>query len=144
MTSDLLGQSYFMKAEARLKVLTLLVEEKDYSDVVREAQEIVELALKGVLRKKGIEPPKLHDVGPIIIEHQVRFSAEQQKDIQTVAEISKWLRKEREFAFYGDIDLIPSEEYKLEDAVRAKQDAEFVVEWARESFIQEKPRQGTT
>jgi HEPN domain-containing protein len=30
--------------------------------VVREAQELVELALKGMLRAIGIEPPKLHDV----------------------------------------------------------------------------------
>jgi hypothetical protein len=134
MTSDLLGQSYFIKAEARLKVLILLMEERDYSDVVREAQEIVELTLKGVLRKKGIEPPKLHDVGPVILEHRAKLSPKQQEDVQRVADISKWLRKEREFAFYGDIDLIPSEEYKLEDARRAELDAEFVVQWARESF----------
>jgi HEPN domain-containing protein len=40
--------------------------EDDYSDVVREAQEIVELALKGMLRQIGIEPPKWHDVGQLI------------------------------------------------------------------------------
>ena len=134
MTSDLLGQSYFRKAQARLKVLSVLMDEKDFSDVVREAQEIVELVLKGSLRKRGIEPPKLHDVGPLIIEHRMKFLKEQQKDVETVAEISKWLRKEREFAFYGDIDLIPTEEYSEEDAARAKADAEFVVSWARPIF----------
>ncbi|MBI2914833.1 MAG: HEPN domain-containing protein [Firmicutes bacterium] len=37
------------------------MEEQSYSDVVREAQEIVELCLEGILRYVGIEPPKLHD-----------------------------------------------------------------------------------
>ncbi len=51
--------------EQRLKILVVLLEEDAYSDVVREAQEIVELALKGMLRQAGIEPPKWHDVGPV-------------------------------------------------------------------------------
>jgi len=37
--------------------------ECSFSDVVEEAQEIVELSLKGMLRFVGIEPPKFHDVG---------------------------------------------------------------------------------
>ena len=49
------------------------------------------------------------------------------QDIKRFAEISKWLRKEREFSFYGDIDLIPTEEYTKEDANRALDDAGFVV-----------------
>ena len=51
-----------------------------------------------------------------------------------MADISKWLRKEREFAFYGDIDLIPTEEYKEQDAVRAMDDARFVVERVKTLF----------
>lgn len=58
MTSDLLGQSYYKKAQSRLKALNLFMQEEDYSDVVREAQEIIELILKGILRKYGIEPPE--------------------------------------------------------------------------------------
>ena len=50
MTSLSLGASYLTKAATRLKVLDLLLREQAYSDVVREAQEVVELALKGVLR----------------------------------------------------------------------------------------------
>jgi HEPN domain-containing protein len=40
--------------------------------------------------------------------------------------ISKYLRKEREFSFYGNIDFIPTEEYTKEDAEKAIKDAEFV------------------
>ena len=134
VTSELLGRSYFTKTQTRLKVLALLMDEKDFSDVVRKAQEIVELVLKGTLRKQGIEPPKLHDVGPLFNEHKAKLLPEQQEDVERIAEISKWLRKEREFAFYGDIDLIPTEEYTEKDASRAKADAEFVVSWARPLF----------
>ena len=111
------------------------MQEEDYSDVVREAQEIIELLLKGILRKYGIEPPKIHDVGPLIIEHSPKLLREQQKDVERVADISKWLRKEREFSFYGDIDLIPTEEYSISDAERALTDVEFVFSWAEPSFI---------
>lgn len=135
MTSDLLGQSYYKKAQSRLKALNLFMQEEDYSDVVREAQEIIELILKGILRKYGIEPPKIHDVGPLIIEHNHKLLREQQKDVERVAKISKWLRKEREFSFYGDIDLIPTEEYSKSDAERALTDVEFVFSWAQPSFI---------
>jgi hypothetical protein len=134
MTSDLLGQSYYKKALTRFKALELFMEEQDYSDVVREAQEIVELILKGILRKKGIEPPKLHDVGNLIIEHKDKLTEDQQHDTARIAEISKWLRKEREFSFYGDIDIIPTEEYSETDAARAIEDVRFVLEWAKPSF----------
>lgn len=58
MTNVSLAQSYLIKARKWLKILTVLFDEAAYSDVVREAQEIVELALKGMLRQVGIEPPK--------------------------------------------------------------------------------------
>ncbi len=35
-----LAKSYLGKAQKRLKILDMLLEEDDYSDVVREAQEI--------------------------------------------------------------------------------------------------------
>jgi HEPN domain-containing protein len=125
-----LAQSYLLKAVKRLKVLTLLLDEEAYSDVVREAQELVELALKGVLRQIGIEPPKQHDVGSLVVEFNTRLPREVAREAKKLAEISKWLRKEREFSFYGDVDFIPTEEYRREDAERALRDAEFVVRMA--------------
>lgn len=127
MTNGSLAQSYLVKSQKRLKILDVLFDEKDYSDVIREAQEIVELALKGMLRSVGIEPPKWHDVGAALIEYRSRFSQSVQKDIPPLADVSAWLRKEREFSFYGDIDFIPTEEYDASDAKRAMDDARFVV-----------------
>ena len=130
MTNMSLARSYLMKAEKRLKILEILLKEEDYSDVVREAQEIVELALKGMLRFVGIEPPKFHDVGGILLEYQDKYATDIIEHLEKAACISKRLRKERELSFYGDIDFIPSEEYTDADAAEAIRDANFVVRLA--------------
>ena len=127
MTNVTLAQSYLVKASKRLRVLQVLLEEEAFSDVVREAQEVVELALKGMLRQVGVEPPKWHDVGGALLEHADRFAVLDRKELETLATASAWLRKEREFAFYGDADFIPTEQYDRDDAGRAIADAERVV-----------------
>jgi len=66
-------------------------------------------------------------VGPILREYHGRFPEQAAAHIERLADISRWLRKEREFAFYGDIDFIPTEEYSQADAQRATEDARFVV-----------------
>lgn len=131
MTNTSLARSYLTKALKRLKILTVLQDEEAYSDVVREAQELVELALKGMLRHVGVEPPKWHDVSQMLLEYRSRFPHDAASQVERLAEISGWLRKEREFAFYGDIDFIPTEEYTKEDGLRAIEDAQFVVSVAK-------------
>ncbi len=131
MTNISLAQSYVVKATKRLKILPVLLVELAYSDVVREAQEIVELALKGMLRQAGIDPPKWHDVGTILAEQKHLFPAIVQREVPRLTGISKWLRKERELSFYGDIDFIPTEEYAKKDAQRAIRDANFTVRIVR-------------
>jgi len=130
VTNVSLAQSYLSKAQARLKVLQLLADERAWSDVVCEAQEVVELALKGMLRQVAVEPPKIDDVSAILREHAARFPDPVAARIPRLAEISAWLRKEREFAFYGDVDFIPTEQYSEREATRAREDARFVVETA--------------
>jgi HEPN domain-containing protein len=80
-----------------------------------------------MLRQVGIELPKWHDVGAMLCEYRERFPDAVVMHIERLADISAWLRKEREFSFYGDIDFIPTEEYAREDAERAIRDAQFVV-----------------
>jgi len=109
MTNSSLAVSYLKKATDRLAILRVLQQKKAYSDVVREAQEIVELALKGMLRQAGLEPPKWHDVGSLLIEHQGRFEPRARRRVARVAQASEWLRAERELSFYGDVDFIPAE-----------------------------------
>lgn len=132
MTNEGLAKSYLKKASVRIEVLELLFEKGAYSDVIREAQEAVELALKGMLRYVGIEPPKIHDVGPLILEHREKFYNLSGEVLQKIAKISKRLRKERELAFYGDIDYIPTDAYTIDDAKEALEGARFVIGLAKE------------
>jgi HEPN domain-containing protein len=127
VTNVSLAQSYLIKARVRLRILPVLLDAQAYSDVVREAQEIVELALKGMLRQAGIEPPHWHDVGSLVREYSARFAGVTPDDITRLAAGSAWLRKEREFAFYGDVDFVPTEQYDAATARRAIEDAEFTV-----------------
>jgi HEPN domain-containing protein len=103
VTANELARSYLAKATVRLEMLSFLLEREAWSDVVREAQELVELALKAMLRQVGVDPPKWHDVGPILLEEAELFPAALRPPLPRLADMSKRLRKEREFAFYGDI-----------------------------------------
>jgi HEPN domain-containing protein len=144
MTSLTLAQSYLKKAQIRLKILDVLLAEQAYSDIVREAQELVELALKGLLRQIGVEPPKQHDVGSLVVEFRGRLPAEVAAVAERLASISKWLRKERELSFYGDVDFIPTAEYTRDDADRAIADAQFVVVMAALTIPVNPPHESTS
>lgn len=127
MTQDELARSYPTMARQRQRTLGLLLEDEAHSVVVRESQAIVELALKAMLRHVGIDPPKWHDVGGILLENRALFPAITDAALAELARISKWLRAERELAFYGEIDFIPTEHYTRSDAERAATDAESVL-----------------
>lgn len=127
MTQDEPARSYLTMARQRQRTLGLLLEEEAHSVVVRDSQAIVELALKAMLRQVGIDPPKWHDVGGILLENRTLFPAITEAALAELARISKWLRAERELAFYGEIDFIPTEQYTRNDGERAAKDAESVL-----------------
>ena len=127
MTNTSLAESYLIKARVRLEVLEVYLDKEAYSDVVREAQEIVELALKGMLRQVGMEPPHWHDVGRFVREHRGRFPGVTEAEVERLTGVSTALRKERELAFYGAIDFIPTDAYTREQAQQALADAAWVV-----------------
>lgn len=87
MTSTDRARSYLAKARARLKALAVLRDHDAHSDVVREAQELVELALKGMLRAVGVEPPKVHDVGSLLVEHATLFAP----DVRQAYDDAAWV-----------------------------------------------------
>ena len=68
MTTNELAAGYHRKCVDRLAALDVLHARHAHSDVVRESQEVVELALKGMLRWAGVDPPKIHDVGDLLLE----------------------------------------------------------------------------
>ena len=75
----------------------------------------------------------------MLLQHSGAFEPEIRDLLPRLAEISRWLRKEREFAFYGDIDFIPTEEYSLADAERAIADANEVYACAVRVVIERPP-----
>ncbi|GAB4178227.1 MAG: hypothetical protein Fur0039_21930 [Rhodocyclaceae bacterium] len=127
MTTDELARSYFIRARKRMLALEVLMQAEAYPDVVREAQEIVELALKGMLRWVGIDPPKWHDVGTILVEHAAKFPPALQTQLPVLAQISLRLRRDREAAFYGEVDLIPEQVFGREAAEQAMSETETVL-----------------
>jgi HEPN domain-containing protein len=119
---------YLDRARHRLAALDLLFELGDFADVVREAQEVVELTLKAALRHGGIEVPRVHDVSSILDENAELLPESLQPHLPRLSEISRTLRRDRELAFYGSEDLTPSEFYRQSDAETARTQARWVVD----------------
>lgn len=127
MTSDELGRDYFRRVRVRRRLLDILHAAGEYADVVREAQELVELALKGMLRWAGMDPPRWHDVGGILLEQAAHLPETLRPQLPRLAAISKRLRREREMAFYGEVDLVPGKSYDEAAARQALADADAVL-----------------
>lgn len=121
MNTKRLALDYLRRARVRRRALEVLVAEGAYADVVREAQEILELVLKGVLRYIGVEPPKRHDVGAVLKENATRLPAFWQEAVDEAVLVSRDLMDERSHAFYGDeVGSIPASElFTREDAESA-------------------------
>ena len=123
-----LARDYLQRARIRLAALDVLFEAGSWADVVRESQEVVELALKGLLRARGVDPPRIHDVSGILLAERERLPAALASEVEWLAETSRRLRRDRELAFYGAEDLTPSGFYSRADAEAARDAARRVVE----------------
>lgn len=122
-----LAADHVKRASARLRALDVLFDAGSWADVVRESQEVVELALKGLLRAYGVEPPRIHDVADVLLAERSRLPATLADHVDRLATISRQLRRDRELAFYGAEDLTPSTFYRESDAVTARDGARDVV-----------------
>lgn len=131
MRNRSLASDYVHRAEVRLKALDVLFDADGWADVVRESQEIVELALKGLLRSVGVLPPRVHDVSEVLEAEGERLPEPVRERLGELTSISKELRRDRELAFYGAEDLTPSGFYRRSDAERARRAARTVVEVVR-------------
>ena len=126
-----LAADHLRRAGARLRALDVLFEAGSWADVVRESQEVVELALNGLLRVSGVEPPRIHDVADVLLAEQARLPAALVPHLDRLVEASRALRRDRELAFYGAEDLTPSAFYRETDAVLARDRARDVVATVR-------------
>ena len=122
-----LAVDYVRRADVRLRAIDVLFEAASWADVVRESQEALELALKGLLRASGVEPPRIHDVADVLLAEQARLPTALHAEVDRLAALSRDLRRDRELAFYGAEDLTPSKFYRQPDAVRARDAARTAV-----------------
>ncbi len=127
MQNQNLAKDYIRRARIRLGAVQYLYDNASYADVVREAQEAVELALKALLRTFGIEPPRIHDVSALLTQEKQRFPPPVQDVLAELTRVSREMRRDRELAFYGSEDLTPSDFYTEADAAKALRDARMVV-----------------
>lgn len=128
MRNRSLAHDYLERARNRLAALDVLYERRSWADVVRESQEVVELALKSLLRHVRIEVPRVHDVSDVLLAERALLPAAIQADLDALTRISRDLRRDRELAFYGSEDLTPSQFYREADARQARDGARHVVE----------------
>jgi HEPN domain-containing protein len=122
-----LGRDYVRRASARLHALDALFEAESWADVVRESQEVVELTLKGLLLAAGVQPPRVHDVSAALLEARERIPEALAPQLETLAHASRQLRRDRELAFYGAVDLLPTDFYTRRDAEQARESARNTV-----------------
>jgi len=130
MNTKKLALDYLDRAKKRMRALEALMEEKDYADVIRESQEILELALKGTLRFIGIEPSKKHDVGDILKRYKHKLPDYWQDSLEEIVRLSQMLTEERSHAFYGDeSNTVPASElFTKKDAERSIKSVSEVLE----------------
>ena len=126
MFNEKLALDYLKRAGHRLKALETLMAEESWADVVREAQELVELTLKALLRAGGVDVPRVHDLSPVLQENAERLPVSIRGRLGELVGISRALRRDRELAFYGSEDLTPSDFYTRDDAALALASARLV------------------
>ena len=139
MRNSSLAADYVKRAEARLRAVDVLFDAGSWADVVGESQEVVELALKGLLRAAGVDPPRVHDVGDVLKAERSRMPSGLASEIDQLAAASRTLRRDRELAFYGAEDLTPSDFYREDDANEARAAARLVVDRVRRHVLPEPP-----
>lgn len=120
-----MAKSYLRQAGERVRHAKEALESRNYAYTIRQSQEAVELALKAALRLVAIEPPKWHDVGPILKRHRAIFPEWFRAKIDELASISRKLRREREPSMYGD-----EETGTPPDQLYSRMDAEEAVGYA--------------
>lgn len=122
------------RAELILEEAQSLESKGAWNLVVRRAQEVVELALKGALLWAGLEVPWVHDMGAFLRRHRNRFPVWFGRQIPRLASISRAMGVERERSFYGDEEsgLPPEMLYGEDDAAEALERAALVLDVCRQ------------
>ena len=129
MTNVRLAEAFLDKARERLQALDGLRKEADYSDVIREARDIVELCFRGMLRIMGVEVSRYRDAGEVLRENMPHLPAEVRQHADRIHEIYSDLTRQRSMVPLEEG--APVEKLLLVDADRATAEAEWILEMAQ-------------
>jgi HEPN domain-containing protein len=123
-----MGRQFVGEALGRVDLVRLAMERQLWAATVREAQECVELFLKGALRLTGVEPTRTHDVAEVLRREAARFPGWFQTEVEHLAAISSEMAGDRGIAFYGDErqGLGPQDLFDRKAAQRALDNLEYV------------------
>jgi len=123
-----MGRQYIEEARGRIDLVQLARERQLWATVVREAQEAVELFLKGSLRLVAIESVRSHDVAESLRREAGRFPEWFRHEVDHLASISTEMAGDRGLAFYGDerLHMGPQDLFDEVDANRALNHLEYV------------------
>jgi HEPN domain-containing protein len=129
VTADDLARAYLEEARAILEEAERYGRTGRFHLAVRRSQEVVELALKGLLRRSGIEVPRVHDVSGVLRDKQSVLGEAVLLHLDRIVSISRRLRREREIAFYGDEEtgLFGTALYTVADSDAAVADARWIL-----------------
>jgi hypothetical protein len=75
----------------------------------------------------GVDPPRVHDVADVLVAERARLPAALAGDLDRLTAASRSLRRDRELAFYGAVDLSPSDFCRRADADETRASARLVV-----------------
>jgi HEPN domain-containing protein len=130
MTNHGMSNNYFEQGSHRVPLVRLAYENKDWPIVVREAQEAVELMLKGVLRAIFVETLDTHNVAEALQSNRSRFPPWFARHIDRLSVISAEMAADRGPSFYGDEqrDIPPQQLFFEPEAAAALAQLEFVQE----------------
>lgn len=119
------GKKLLSEAEEYREELQHAFSKRLWNVVIRRAQEIVELSLKGLLKMMNVEYPKAHDVGEVFqTVCKKKKIAVDDKLLMEIKEISSRLAKKRAPAFYME------KTYSKTEAEEALSDGEKVIQLA--------------
>lgn len=115
------NEKLFAEAELYREEMFRAYGREFWNVVIRHAQEVVELSLKGLLKTMGIEYPKSHDVSNVFEKACIQKGIDIDEELlQEIKNISFDLAEKRAPAFYMERD------YTKQQAEEAMQSAEKV------------------
>ncbi|MDI6814781.1 MAG: HEPN domain-containing protein [Dehalococcoidales bacterium] len=127
MPEDLVS-SYKEQAYTHLEMARTLYEHYEYPECIQSAQRCVELFLKAVLKKNGVEPPHKHDVGAELAQISDKISDSYLREkLAKLRFISLQLAMWRDPATYGLAGQVPP------DKLFGKDEADLAIRYAEEA-----------